>query len=146
MSMGTRDGSIIGTIMTIHMPRNDAAAPARVCPGICIHAADMVQPPDIVMPPMFDMERQRTTVAAELTAKINAEIPRNARSEYLQDSVTRVMICFSFRPCVWPVMDVVSSARADLSALILIVNPHPFHRMLFIAAFGGEVDVVVSAQ
>src|SRR5439155_511699 len=29
------------------MPRNDAAAPGHVCPGIRIHAIDIVQPPGI---------------------------------------------------------------------------------------------------
>jgi len=41
-----KDGSIIATIITTHMPRNDAAAPGHVCPhvcpGICIHASDIV--------------------------------------------------------------------------------------------------------
>jgi len=40
--MGTRDGSIIATIITTHMPRNDAAARGHVCPGIRIHAIDIV--------------------------------------------------------------------------------------------------------
>jgi hypothetical protein len=31
-----RDISIIATIITTHMPRNDAAAPGYVCPGIRI--------------------------------------------------------------------------------------------------------------
>ena len=44
-SIGTSDGSIIATIITTHMPRNDTAAPDHVCPGIRIHAIDIVQPP-----------------------------------------------------------------------------------------------------
>src|SRR5215475_8574830 len=47
--MGTKDGSIIATIIATHMPRNDAAASGHVCPGIRIHAIDIVQPPGITM-------------------------------------------------------------------------------------------------
>jgi hypothetical protein len=54
--MGTSDGSIIGTIITIHMPRNDAAALGHVCPGIRIHVIDIVQPPGIGIPPIADMD------------------------------------------------------------------------------------------
>jgi len=44
--MGTKDGSIIATIIRPTIPRNDAAAPGHVCPGIRIHAIDIVQPRD----------------------------------------------------------------------------------------------------
>src|SRR3970040_794378 len=46
--MGTNDGSIIATIITTHMPRNDAAAPGHVCPGIRSALAVFVvaAPPD----------------------------------------------------------------------------------------------------
>src|SRR5512145_3287759 len=67
--MGTRDGSIIATIITIHMPRNDAAAPGHVCPGIRIHAIDIVQPPGIGIPPIADMDAHQTIVIAALAAK-----------------------------------------------------------------------------
>ena len=36
-------------------PRNDAAAPGHVCPGIRIHAIDIVQPPGIGISPIADM-------------------------------------------------------------------------------------------
>ena len=48
--MGISDGSIIATIITIHMPRNAAAAPVHVSPGISIHTVDIVQPPGIGIP------------------------------------------------------------------------------------------------
>jgi hypothetical protein len=48
---GTKDGSIIATIITTHMRRNDAAAPGQVCPGIRIHAIDIVQRPGIGISP-----------------------------------------------------------------------------------------------
>jgi hypothetical protein len=46
-SIDTRDGSIIAHIITTRMPRNDAAAPGHVSPGIRIHAIDIIQPPGI---------------------------------------------------------------------------------------------------
>jgi hypothetical protein len=47
-------------IMT-HTPRNDAAAPGHVCPGIRIHAIDSVQPPGIGILPIADMDAHQTT-------------------------------------------------------------------------------------
>jgi hypothetical protein len=76
--MGTRDGSIIATIITIHIPRKVAAAPGHVCPGIRIHAIDIVQPPDIGIPPIADMEAHHTIVTVVLAAKSNAETPKKA--------------------------------------------------------------------
>src|SRR5213083_2744670 len=87
--MGTRDGSIIATIITTHMPRNDAAAPGHVCPGIRIHAIDIVQPPGIGIPPIADRDAHQTIVTAALPAKSSAETPTNAcreaRSEVIRD-------------------------------------------------------------
>src|SRR5438105_9815907 len=83
--MGTKDGSIIATIITIHMPRKDAAAAGHVCPGIRIHAIDIVQPPGIGILPVADMDAHQTTVSAALAAKSSAETPKKvcrvARSE-----------------------------------------------------------------
>src|SRR5215468_7338887 len=78
--MGTKDGSIMATIITTHMPRNDAAAPGHVCPGVRIHAIDIVWPPGIGMSPIVDMEAHQTMVAAVLAAKSSAETPNSARS------------------------------------------------------------------
>jgi hypothetical protein len=61
------------------MPRNDAAAPAQVCPGIRIHAIDIVQPPGIDITPISDMDAHPTIVAAVLAAKSSADTPKNAR-------------------------------------------------------------------
>src|SRR5262245_56005157 len=63
------------------MPRNDAAAPGHVCPGIRIHAIDIVQPPGIGMSSMPDIDAHQTIVPAALAAKSSAETPRKARSE-----------------------------------------------------------------
>src|SRR5439155_14680702 len=76
--MGTRDGSIIATIITTHMPRNDAAAPGHVCPGIRIHGIDMVQPPGIGISPIADMDSHQAIVSAVLAAKSSAETPTRA--------------------------------------------------------------------
>jgi hypothetical protein len=38
------------------MPRNDDAAPGHVCPGIRIHAIDIVQPPGIGISPIAAMD------------------------------------------------------------------------------------------
>src|SRR5215470_3836124 len=78
--MGTRDGSIIATIITTHMPRNDAAAPVHDCPGIRIHAIDIVQPPGIGISPIADMDAHQAIVTAALPAKRRAETPRKERS------------------------------------------------------------------
>src|SRR5919106_5710879 len=76
--MGTRDGSIIATIITTHMPRNDAAAPGHVCPGMRIHAIDIVQPPGIGIPPIADIDAHQTIVSAALAVKSSAETPKKA--------------------------------------------------------------------
>ncbi len=79
--MGTKDGNIIATIITIHMPRNNAAAPAHVCPGIRIHAIDIVQPPGIGISPIADMDADQTIVPAALAAKSSAETPKKGLLE-----------------------------------------------------------------
>ena len=79
--MGARDGSIIATIITTHIPMNDAAAPGHVCPHIRIHAIDIVQPPAIGIWPIADMDEHQTIVTAALAAKSSAETPKKARWE-----------------------------------------------------------------
>ena len=81
--MGTKVGSIIATPIAIHMPRNDAAAPGHVCPGIRIHAIDIVQPPGICIAPIADMEAHHAIVSTALAAKSGAETARMARSEVI---------------------------------------------------------------
>jgi hypothetical protein len=58
------------------MPRNDAAARGHVCPGIRIHAIDIVQPPGIGISPIADMDAHQTIVTAALAAKSSAETPK----------------------------------------------------------------------
>jgi len=71
--MGTSDGSIIATIITVHIPRNVTAAWVHVCPGMRIHAMDIVQPPGMLISPIADMEAHQATVTAALTAKRSAD-------------------------------------------------------------------------
>jgi len=78
--MGTKDGSIMATIITTHMPRNDAAAPGHVCPGIRIHAIDIVQPPGIGISSIVDMAVHQTIVTAALAMKRSPETPNSAPS------------------------------------------------------------------
>ena len=55
------------------MPRNDAAVPGQVCPGIRIHAIDIVQPPGIGISPIADIDPHQTIVTAALATKSSAE-------------------------------------------------------------------------
>src|SRR6201987_5669349 len=87
--MGTRNGSIMATIITTHMLRNDAAAPGHVCPGIRIQAIDIVQPPGIGISPIADMDAHQTIVTAALAAKSSAETPKNARWEARSETMRR---------------------------------------------------------
>jgi len=54
--MGASGGTIIATIITIHVARNAAAPPGHVWPGIRSHIMDSVHPPGIAAPPA-DMDR-----------------------------------------------------------------------------------------
>jgi hypothetical protein len=58
------------------MARNDVAAPGHDCPGIRIHAIEMVQPPGIGISLIVDMDAQQKVVSAALTAKSSAETPK----------------------------------------------------------------------
>jgi hypothetical protein len=75
-SIGTKDGSIIATIITIHMPRNNVAAAVHVCPGIGIF-------------PIADMGAHQTVVSAALTAKSSAETLKNACWEPRSETMRR---------------------------------------------------------
>jgi hypothetical protein len=66
------------------MPRNDAAAPGHVCPGIRIHAIDIVQPPGIGI---ADIDAHQKIVNAALAAKSSTETPKKARSEVCSEAM-----------------------------------------------------------
>jgi hypothetical protein len=63
------------------MPRKDAAASSHVRPGISIQVMDMLQPPDIGISPIADIDPHQTIVTAVLAANSSAEMPKNVRSE-----------------------------------------------------------------
>ncbi|MEO7275904.1 MAG: hypothetical protein ABI211_28305 [Vicinamibacterales bacterium] len=51
---------------------NETAADIPLCPGIRIHAIDMVQPPGIGMPPPAGIEADQATVSAVLAMNSSA--------------------------------------------------------------------------
>jgi hypothetical protein len=77
-------GTTHPTIITTHMPRNDAAALGHVCPAIRIHAIDIVQPPGIGIPAIADMDAHQTIGNAALAAKSS---PRDAEKRLLGGSI-----------------------------------------------------------
>src|SRR5258706_16014100 len=102
--MGINDGSIIATIITTHMPRNDAAAPGHVCPGIRIQAIDIVQPPGIGISPIADMDDHQAIVTAALAKKISAETPKNDRSEATRRAISCPPIASTMRMTSSPLL------------------------------------------
>src|SRR5436190_2285155 len=130
--MGTKDGSIIAAIITVHMPRNNAAAPGHVWPGIRIHAIDIVQPPGIVISPIVAMDAHQTIVTAALAAKSSAETPKNACCETRLEAMPRE----------------ISGLRAPMTSttsalLILVVAAKPEARL--VASLGCAVEPLVHA-
>src|SRR3989441_940965 len=127
--MGTKDGSIIATIITTHMPRNDAAAPGHVCRGIRIHAIDIVQPPGIGISPIADMDAHQTIVTAALIAKSSAETPKKAcwvaRSEDMRREISN--------PAVAP-----RQPRLRSAVVVLVVAAPPGGRL--VAPLGCAVE------
>jgi hypothetical protein len=77
--VGVNDGSIIATIITIHIPMNAAVVSNQVSPVIGIHVRDSVQPPSIGVPSIADIDAHQTVVTAVLTPKTSAEMPKKAR-------------------------------------------------------------------
>ena len=71
------------------MPRNDAATPGHVCPGIRIHIIGIVQPPGIRIPPIADIDAHQMIVTAALAANSSAERPRKARCEARSEVMRR---------------------------------------------------------
>src|SRR5207302_1258313 len=132
--MGTKDGSIIATIITPHMPRNAAAAPGHVCPGIRIHTIAIVQPPGIGISPIADMDVHQTIVTAVLAAKSSAETPKSACWEARSEALRRAIS----RPTVPP-----RSPRRRSALVVLVVAAPPDARL--VASPGGAVEPLVHA-
>src|SRR6267378_170364 len=116
------------------MPRNDAAAPVHVCPGIRIHAIDIVQPPGIGISPIPDMDAHQTIVTAALAAKSSAETPKKARWE----GRSEIMRLRS------PVSAVALRGPRRRSALLVLVVALPPDTRL-VAPLGGAVEPLVHA-
>jgi hypothetical protein len=74
------------------MKRNDAAAPGHVCPGIRIHAIDIVRPPHIGISAIAGMDAHQAIVAAVLAAKSSAEMAKKARSEARPETMPAPMV------------------------------------------------------
>src|SRR5580658_7808584 len=129
--MGTRDGSIIATIITTHMPRKDAAAPSHVCPRIGIHAIDIAQSPGIGISPIADMEAHQTMVAAALAAKSSAETPKKARSEASSPTMPA------------PLLQEFNTFMAGSALAVLVVAAPPDARLA--APLGGAIEPLVHA-
>src|SRR5712672_1610932 len=132
--MGIKDGSIIATIITTHTPRNDAAAPGHVCPGIRIHAIDIVQPPGIGISPIADMDAHQTIVRVALAAKSSAETPKNACWEARSEAI-RLEIS---SPAIAP-----RQPRRRSALVVLVVAAPPSARL--VAPAGGAVEPLVHA-
>src|SRR5204863_1222307 len=132
--MGTKDGSIIATIITTHMPRNDTAAPGHVCPGIRIHAIDIVQPPAIGISPIADMDAHQTIVTAPLAAKSSAETPKKACWEARSEAMRREISC----PAV-----AARQPRHRSALVVLVVAAPPDARL--VAPLGCAVKPLVHA-
>src|SRR6266498_2272754 len=116
------------------MPRNDAAAPRHVCPGIRIHAIDIVQPPGIGISPIADMDAHQRVVSAALAAKSSAETPRNACWEARSEAMRREISS----PAVAPRLPRLRSAL-----VVLVVAAPPEARL--VAPLGGAVEPPVHA-
>src|SRR5215472_760449 len=128
-NIGTRDGSIIATIMTIHIPRNDAVASGHVAPGVLIHTIDIVQPPGIVMPPIPDMDLHPEVVSAELATNSSADMPKNACSEVRSEN----MVVTSF-------LYLRQYGAASLLAILVVTLP-PEARL--VASFGCAIEPLI---
>src|SRR6267143_2416625 len=116
------------------MPRNDAAVAGHVCPGIRIHAINIVQPPGIGISPIADLDAQQTTVTVALAAKSSAETPKNACWEARSEAMRREIS----RPAVAPRQPRLRSALG-----VLVVAAPPEARL--IAPVGCAVEPLVHA-
>src|SRR5882724_6066300 len=116
------------------MPRNDAAAPGHVCPGIRIHAIDIVQPPGIGLSPIADMDAHQTIVRAALAAKSSAETPKNAcwetRSEAMRREISSPAVARR-------------QPRLRSALVVLVMAAEPGARL--VAPLGGAVEPLVHA-
>src|SRR5258708_2980141 len=125
--MGSKDGSIIANIITTHMPRNDVAEPSHVCPGIRIHAIDIIHLPGIGIPPMADMDAHQMIVTVTLAAKRSAETAKKAWWEVRSDREIS-------RPAVAP-----RQSRLRSALVVVVVAKLLLIQIVFFQEFGPEI-------
>src|SRR6266568_2942086 len=115
------------------MPRNDAAAAGHVCPGIRIHAIDIVQPPGIGMP-IADMEAHQPIVTPALAAKSSAATPRNASWEARSEAMGRENSSSAVAP---------RQPRLRSALVVLVMAAPPDARL--VAPSGRAIEPLVHA-
>ena len=74
------------------MLRNEIARLVHVCPGISIHAMDIVQSPGMGIPPSADIDVHQTIVIAAVIAKSSAETAKKIRWEIGSDRIPHFVI------------------------------------------------------
>jgi hypothetical protein len=74
------------------MQRNNAPVPGHECPGVRIHAMDIVQPPGIGIPRIACMDAHTAIVSAALMAKSTAETPAKTRWEVRSEAAPASML------------------------------------------------------
>src|SRR6202049_4552386 len=116
------------------MPRNDVAALGHVCPGIRIHAIDIVQPPGIGISPIADIDAHQTIVTAALAAKSSAVTPRNACWEARSEDMRREISSLAVAP---------RQPRLRSALVVVVVAAPPDARL--VAPLGGAVEPLVHA-
>ena len=94
INIGTSDGSIIATIITVHMPTNDAAAPSQVSPHVGIHVIDIDQPPGIGISPMDDIDSDHMTVVTALAANSSAAAPNSAACDVRTEDMSASFVSY----------------------------------------------------
>src|SRR6185436_7731821 len=109
----------IAIIITLHMPMNVAAAPAQDCPGMRIHAIDIVQPPGMSIPGIADMDAHHDIVSAALPRNSSAAVTKKRR--------------------------VSATTRTTASALAVLVIALPPDSLLLVAAERRAIQPLVHA-
>src|SRR5260370_17142830 len=125
--MGTNDGSIMASIINVHMGMNGADGADQVWPRIVIQVMEMVQPPGMGMPP--DIEEHQEIVPTALAMNRSAVTARNTRS--LDSSLADV--------------DVIGIRRDESLSVVLVVSAHPdLVSGALIAPLMRRINIVVS--
>jgi hypothetical protein len=111
------------------MPTNDAAEPSHVCPGIGIHAIDIVQPPGIGIWDIVDMDAHQAVVNAALATKSSAETARNVCREDRSETMTRYLLCHNR----------IATTTTSLAVLVVALPPGTG----LVAPFGSAIEPLI---